>query len=181
MRNVIFSGTGYKDIFMRVGVFSKLSRVMLLSVLMVAVIGLFSGCAGSSAASIQRAQQAYAMQNYELAYRELQKPARHGDPRAEYALAFLYYKGLGAPYDPVKARELMYKSAAKKYPLAIIALKNIQAHDPNPYGSFAGSSSSSQSAATSSSSAKPQVHSAAKVQAKRRKVQLPAPRLMEPR
>lgn len=86
-----------------------------LPVVILVCSGLLSACAGVDPNAVQEAHLAYAQQNYGLAYRKLLKAANHGDPKAEYALGFLYYHGLGAPYDVIQARIWMLKAADQNY------------------------------------------------------------------
>lgn len=100
------------------------------------------GCATSPQhdSSLVAAHRAYQQQDYGEAYRILLHAAKHGDPRAEYGLGFLYYKGIGAPYDPIQARTWMLKAAKKNYKPAVIALKLIENSAPSPYGGVASPS-----------------------------------------
>lgn len=95
-----------------------------------------AGCASAAHVRGQMAvaSEAYQQQNYGEAFQTMHKLAQKGDARAEYTLGYMYYEGIGTPYDLVQAREWMLKAADKHDPLAIQALTIIEQNNPNPYG-----------------------------------------------
>lgn len=71
------------------------------------------------------AQYDYANGNYPRAFQELWAPAQKNDPRALYAMGYMYYYGIGTDKDQDLGRSLIRRAAAKNYPPAITALKMI--------------------------------------------------------
>lgn len=78
----------------------------------------------------------YAKKNYARAFQEVWGPAKHGDPQAQYVMGYMYFYGLGTDKDQDMGRSLIRQSAAKNYPPAIHALKQITAAHYNQYVPF---------------------------------------------
>lgn len=64
-------------------------------------------------ATLRDAETNFEAGRYDLAYVQIEPLAEDGDPNAQYALAYLYYYGYGAPRDPDIARSWMRRAAAQ--------------------------------------------------------------------
>ena len=117
----------------KAGKVGKAVKERLWPVLWLVLVLQLTSCAQFAKQDVASAHRAYMQQNYGLAYHELQKAARYGDAKAEYALGYLYYTGVGAPYDAIKARIWLLKSAEQKYQPAIYALQLIERANPQPF------------------------------------------------
>lgn len=62
---------------------------------------------------------------YARAFEKLWMPAHSGNPRAQYALGYLYYYGLGTVRDEDLARAWFRHAAECHYPPAVIAYKRL--------------------------------------------------------
>ena len=65
------------------------------------------------------------LRKYDCSLQQIQTAAMQGDPDAEYALAYIYYYGLGTSKDQTTALTWMNKAAAQGQPLAIKAMQLI--------------------------------------------------------
>jgi TPR repeat protein len=83
-----------------------------------------SGCASRNA-SLDRAQNSYAARDYARAFKELWRPVEAHDPRAVYAMGYMYYYGIGTDKDQDLGRSFIRRAAASNYPPAVIALKRL--------------------------------------------------------
>ncbi len=62
---------------------------------------------------------------YARAFEKLWMPAHSGVPRAQYALGYIYYYGLGTVRDEDLARAWFRRAAECHYPPAVIAYKRL--------------------------------------------------------
>lgn len=62
---------------------------------------------------------------YARAFEKLWMPAHSGNPRAQYALGYLYYYGLGIVRDEDLARVWFRHAAECHYPPAVVAYKRL--------------------------------------------------------
>lgn len=88
---------------------------------------LLSSCINTTPA-FSKAAISYAQHDYHRSFNilsDITDLANHEDPRAQYALGYLYYYGLGVAMDQDIGREWIKKSAAHCYPPAVVALKEI--------------------------------------------------------
>ncbi len=67
----------------------------------------------------------YSYQQYTRAFIMLAPLARQGNPDAQYAIAYLYYYGLGVVEDQMVAEYWLNKASMQGQPLAIIAIQCI--------------------------------------------------------
>jgi TPR repeat protein len=85
-------------------------------------------------ADINTAVKAYIEGNYTTAVKDLQPLVEQGEPRAEFLLGHMYYRGQGVPKDPIKAEQLLLLSAkhgfakAQSYIGFLYVLKGDEAH-----------------------------------------------------
>lgn len=97
---------------------------------------LLTGCIHRSMPSFAAAEYDYAHGNYPRAFQELWTPAEKNDPRALYAMGYMYYYGVGTDKDQDLGRSLIRRAAAKNYPPAITALELITKRRRNQYLPF---------------------------------------------
>ncbi len=102
-------------------------RFLKLSVTVFCLPLLFSGCAQPTSPNLHyiKAEQNYAVKDYSRAFQELWLPAQYGQPRAMYAMGYMYYNGIGTNKDQDIGRSLIRRAAEQHYPPAILALKRI--------------------------------------------------------
>lgn len=101
-------------------------RVLLGAVLAVAL----AGCASSPALrdagpDFESAREAYLAGDYERALPLLTSEAERGTPRAQYALGYMYYNGLGVETDRSRAVAWIRRAANNGDPLAVEALSRM--------------------------------------------------------
>lgn len=104
-------------------IYFKPSRIVS-SLFIIITFSFLSGCATHST-SLDRAEKNYYAHDYARAFKELWGPVSSHDPRATYAMGYMYYYGLGTDKDQDIGRSLIRRSAAWHYPPAIQALKII--------------------------------------------------------
>jgi TPR repeat protein len=99
---------------------------------------LSSGCRTNSypRTLYQEAEYDYQQGNYARAFDKLWILAQRNDPRALYAMGYLYYYGIGTQKDQDIARMLIRRSAAHNYPPAVTALKLIMQERFDQYVPF---------------------------------------------
>jgi len=83
--------------------------------------------------SYEAAKLNYARGDYARSFHQLWIPAQQKDPRAFYAMGYMYYYGLGTDQDQDIGRSLIRRAAGMKYPPAIIALRLITTAHHNQY------------------------------------------------
>jgi TPR repeat protein len=93
------------------------------------VIGLCS-CANTPDKTLEAAQDSYVKKNYGVTFATLQSSANGGDARAQYALGYLYYYGIGRQNDPITAIKWFTLAANQGNPAAIQALNIIHRQQP---------------------------------------------------
>lgn len=93
-----------------------------------ASILLLQGCVAHSQFLYNQAISYYSYQQYNRAFTLFAPLARGGDADAQYALAYLYYYGLGVGEDQGRADYWMNAAAAQGQPVAIQALKIIDSN-----------------------------------------------------
>lgn len=94
--------------------------------LLVAVCLVLTACATPQQRYSQdysSARQNFNKHNYRSAFTQLQRPAKAGDPNAQYALGYMYYNGQGTVANPAKARYWFQQAAHKGQPKAKKALQ----------------------------------------------------------
>lgn len=74
--------------------------------------------------------------NPSRAFVELWRPAQLNDPRALYAMGYMYYYGIGTDKDIDLGRKLIHVASDFQYPPAITALKIIYAPVHEQYAAF---------------------------------------------
>ena len=72
---------------------------------------------------MQQAEQYFGTQNYSQALPLLRHLSKRKNSDAQYALAYMYYYGIGVSRDESTALNWMRLSAAKNNPRAILALE----------------------------------------------------------
>ncbi len=95
-----------------------------LSILFIVTLSILTGCT-SNTSSLDRAEKNYYAHDYARAFKELWTPVEAHDPRATYAMGYMYYYGIGTDKDQDIGRSLIRRAAAMHYPPAIEALKLI--------------------------------------------------------
>lgn len=93
----------------------------------VVILSLFflQGCVAHNVYLYDQGVDYYTYEQYNRAFIMFAPLARSGDPDAQYAVAYLYYYGLGVVEDPLKAEFWLNQAAQQGQPLAIMALQNI--------------------------------------------------------
>lgn len=76
------------------------------------------------------ARQAYLQQDFERAFALMRAEAELGNPRAQYALGYMYYQGQGVPIDVQQALKWIRKAADQGDPKAIEALTRLASAAP---------------------------------------------------
>jgi hypothetical protein len=94
-----------------------------------------SGCAMHTS-SLQRAEESYVTHDYARAFKELWAPVEGHDPRAIYAMGYMYYYGIGTDKDQDLGRSFIRRAAASHYPPAVEALKLITSSKHEQYLPF---------------------------------------------
>lgn len=84
----------------------------------------------------EQAQVAFAAGNYHHSFELLWLPVEALDPRAMYAMGYMYYYGIGTNKDQDLALSLIRAAARRHCPSAVIALKLITAAKNNQYAPF---------------------------------------------
>ena len=87
-------------------------------------------CATSTDDYLSTAQNSFVKQNYGVTFNALVAAARSGDPRAQYALGYLYYYGMGTQANTVTAIKWISAAANEGLPAAKKALATINAQHP---------------------------------------------------
>lgn len=83
--------------------------------------------------SFEKAQRSYAARNYSRAFTELWDPVQYRDPRAMYAMGYMYYYGIGTNKDEDIALSLIRAAAKQGCPSAVIALRMLSASKATQY------------------------------------------------
>ena len=109
----------------------NLSRRFFQFLLITCCAVLLAACASTSE-QLNQGKAELDAQNYEQAFKTLKPLAEKGNPDAQYAVGYMYYYGKGVIEDPIEARSWMQKAAVQGQPLAIQALKLIDAANPQP-------------------------------------------------
>ena len=102
-----------------------LSRMALLALL---IIGLSAGCISQHslmAKDYHHAEQNFSAGKYRAAFRQLQAPAKTGNPDAQYALGYLYFYGKVTKINEAEALTWFQSAAENGQHEAIYALKII--------------------------------------------------------
>jgi TPR repeat protein len=99
-------------------------KKFIFSVLIVS-LSLLQGCVAHNAFLYDQGVQYYSYEQYNRAFILFIPLARSGDPDAQYAVAYLYYYGLGVVEDPLLADYWLNQAALQGQPMAICALQNI--------------------------------------------------------
>ncbi len=99
-------------------------KKLFFSILVLSLL-LIQGCIGHNEILYDQGVQYYSYGQYNRAYIMLAPLARAGNPDAQYAIAYLYYYGLGITEDPMKAEYWMNQAALRGQPLAISAIEKI--------------------------------------------------------
>lgn len=97
---------------------------------------ILSGCVSATKTSYEQAQVSYSRGYYSRAFNELLYPVQHNDPKALYAMGYMYYYGIGTEKDQNLGRGLIRRSASYNYRPAIEALKLITQERYNQYVPF---------------------------------------------
>lgn len=92
------------------------------------ILGIFllSACTPSN---LDKAKQSYAQKDYTEAFNASLKLAKFGDTKAEYAVGYMYFNGLGTLKDEDMGRYWIRRAAASQYAPAEKALDLITAPD----------------------------------------------------
>lgn len=72
------------------------------------------------------------LKNYNCSINDIEKQATAGDPRAAYALGYIYYYGIGVTEDQQSAKLWIERSANLGWPSAIQAKKMLAQTTPQP-------------------------------------------------
>lgn len=78
-------------------------------------------CSYYNAYLLEEGEYNFKNRHYHLAFLQLMPLAEHGQPEAEYAIAYMYFYGQGVTEDLQAASDWMNRSAAQHYPPALIA------------------------------------------------------------
>ncbi len=107
---------------------------------------LLASCASTATntANYNQAKQDYARGDYQRAFQELWEPAKNGDYRAQYAMGYMYYYGIGTAKNQDLGRNLIQMAANKNYPPAVHAMELITKREYNQYLPFEKYSSKKQ-------------------------------------
>jgi len=85
------------------------------------------GCVSQSSQGLQESKVLFKEGHYQAALPKLTALAQKGDPRAQYALAYMYYNGQGVYADETIATLWMKRAAEQGYKPAKQALELLQA------------------------------------------------------
>ena len=116
-------------------------RILILLQIYILTPALLTGCVSHSQSSFEQAQLNYAQRNYSRSFQDLLIPVQHNDPKALYAMGYMYYYGIGTEKDQDLGRSLIRRSASLNYSPAITALKLITQRRFNQYVPFENYSS----------------------------------------
>lgn len=103
---------------------------MLHLILTLALAAALAGCASSpelanAGADFESGREAYLDGDYERALPLFVSEAERGTPRAQYALGYMYYNGLGVDSDRERAVAWIRRAANNGDPLAVEALSRM--------------------------------------------------------
>jgi TPR repeat protein len=91
-----------------------------------------TGCSTFLQRRFQRGQHAFVQQDYHRAFSQLIEPAQYSYPKAQYAVGYMYYFGLGTQQNDYLARLWFYRAAHLGNKKAIAALSAINQAEPQP-------------------------------------------------
>ncbi len=97
---------------------------------------LLSSCGHSNHSVTATAEYDFRHGNYALAFEKLWWPAHRCDPRAQYAIGYMYYYGLGTILDQDLARIWFRRSADAGFPAAVRAYARIMNPEFQPTVNF---------------------------------------------
>lgn len=97
--------------------------VLILSLLAVSL--LLTSCVSTTGSELTSAEYDFKHHYYARSFKKLWYPAHNGSPRAQYALGYLYFYGLGTVLDQDLARIWFKRSAHSHYPPAVEAYRQI--------------------------------------------------------
>jgi len=98
-------------------------KVLLIMLLVATLVG--CGVAERNAVLVHQAEESYAIQNYHDSFKKLVKPARAGDPEAQYAIGYLYFFGKGVMENRRRAVYWFTLAAQQGHPQAQEALHKL--------------------------------------------------------
>ena len=114
-----------------------LIRALFFSHVIVFTLLFLSGCATQQNNNyFEKAQKNYAQKDYVLTFEELNIGVKRKDPKALYAMGYMYYYGLGVGKDQDLGRSLIRRAAKANYPSAITAMQLITQRRHNQYAPF---------------------------------------------
>jgi TPR repeat protein len=96
----------------------RISKILLVSLLLSACV--------TQQSSFDQAQVSFSQGNYSRSFKELWAPVQMHDPRAMYAMGYMYYYGIGTNKDEDIGLSLIRAAAKQHCPAAVLALKLIQ-------------------------------------------------------
>jgi hypothetical protein len=100
-------------------------RTIIKSVAILAACLMLSSCVFNECFETSSAEQDFKNHYYDRAFKKLLLVAHKGNPRAQYALGYMYYYGYGTPIDQDLARIWFKYAAANCYPPAVQAYRQI--------------------------------------------------------
>lgn len=102
-------------------------------ILLIVAMNLTITACSTTKSSLDQAKLSYAQHDYPRAFNELSKAAADGNPKAEYALGYMYYYGLGTDKNAKMAEKLFRQAAAKNYLPAEKALHKLMQTQEKQY------------------------------------------------
>ena len=113
------------------GEWRRLSAILLCIFLLT-----LTACASTPEQQYTNAQLAYQQQDYHTAFTKLKPLAENNDAKAQYALGFMYYYGIGTNINQQLAMDWIAKAANQGYSPAVAAMHKLQnqglSKDNNP-------------------------------------------------
>ena len=92
-------------------------------ILLLSLVFLLFGCASTRMAQeLELGKQSFNSGNFKIAFQQLMPLAVQGDPKAQYAIGFMYYYGYGVPQDSQSGEFWIKRSADKSYVPAVHAI-----------------------------------------------------------
>lgn len=99
-------------------------KSLMIALTLTATSLLLAGCYTDRA--YRQGEQAFLQQDYHIAFTHLIDAAQYGDTKAQYAVGYMYYYGLGAPQSDYLARLWLYRSASMGDTKAMNAIARLQ-------------------------------------------------------
>ena len=99
---------------------------ILFAIFLCVFLSTLTACATSPQQQYTNAQLAYQQQDYHTAFTKLEPLAENNDAKAQYALGFMYYYGIGTNINQQQAMDWIGKSANQGYAPAVAAMHKLQ-------------------------------------------------------